>query len=605
MDEEHREVVALRGVAHEPGDEPLDVLQVGLGRLPPVQCFDYTFFAKLLMHDVLRFREPVGIQEDRIVVAERHLLLHIIPAADDSQGQVGFDREFPDAVGEGERRIVSGVAVTQITGGEVLNAAEERHEHVVLVHGRQAVVDGAHDEPGAVFLGRQGAERSARHGHHERSRDSLSAHVADAEEQLVVPDEEVVQVSAHFLGRNDGRRHVQVVPFGESVRNHGHLDIAGDPEFPLQALPPFVQFPVFRLALEERAEDQDEHRHAQQLEQPHQPVGAPDVSVDVVFGDGDAHRPSGPLHGRIVDVALLPFIHQFLMAGLPCQHGQVHFLEFLVVPHLVHHFVHRLLHDQFPVLADHEPAGAADHQAGGMGIDADVAHEVRQPVQRDVGRQHGRRNAFLILDRDGERRHQHLAAARVDIRLRPVSAVRLDRFPEPLLGRIIIFRRGQGQENQAAVPMEYIRGEQRTLPVISRDQGDGGTQDDGVVLDDTAAHAREAVGKIQAPARDPDAVPDGGLGLVDDVHDLVPGGLQLGFGPPGSLLLEFLLRIVVLDEGRGLQRDGGDDDEQDTRRRGSPVVGAGTAHRTEDRAFRNTGIGCPMSRSMIRVLRPA
>ena len=77
------------------------------------------------------------------------------------------------------------------------------------------------------------------HCHDEGCRYAFSAHVADTEEQFILADIEIKQVTAHFFGREHHAVGIQVREIRERRepgRQHRHLDITGDIEFALHTL---------------------------------------------------------------------------------------------------------------------------------------------------------------------------------------------------------------------------------------------------------------------------------------------------------------------------------------------------------------------------------
>ena len=75
--------------------------------------------------------------------------------------------------------------------------------------------------------------------HYHRCRDALAADVADAEMQLLVADEKVVEVAAHFLGRLQYAVDVDVLALGVGrvgLWQHFHLDILGDTQLVVDTL---------------------------------------------------------------------------------------------------------------------------------------------------------------------------------------------------------------------------------------------------------------------------------------------------------------------------------------------------------------------------------
>ena len=155
---------------------------------------------------------------------------------------------------------------------------------------------------------------------------ALAGHVSHAEEQVFVPDKEVVQVSSHFLRGNQHRRHIQVFPFregGEDLGNHGHLDVVGNLELALHLFLTLVQGLVFELVPCYGAQDEDDHENTQDLQQHHPLANALELAEDFFVGDHDGKGPAGAGNRgeeNVMDQALGTDFHAAALSG---KHGVV------------------------------------------------------------------------------------------------------------------------------------------------------------------------------------------------------------------------------------------------------------------------------------------
>ena len=345
---------------------------MGFRTLPSVQGFFRTLLPELLMGSVLRLGKTVRIEEEGIVHVQDHILAGVVHPMLDAQRKIGDDGQRTYATRKDHRRIVTGVAITQMPVGQIQHAAEEGHEHIVLVHLRQAVVHCLHNPFGIALPGGNGAEHRSCHGHDQSGGDPFPADVTYAEIEFIIPEIIVIQVAAHFLGGDDGGCDVEIVPrpavcihFGD----HGHLDTLGDVQFTLHFPLPFIEFIETALAQDEGTEDQDQHGQAEKLEDADQPADLPHLSVDVFVRDQDAHGPTRTGNRRVIHFADVSPEKDGLVAGLARPHREAHFLERYAVPHHPDHFIHRLLHDQFPRGAHHDAPFPAEQDVDRVGIE--------------------------------------------------------------------------------------------------------------------------------------------------------------------------------------------------------------------------------------------
>ena len=128
---------------------------------------------------------------------------------------------------EDERSVVTRAAIAQTARRQVENAEQQGDEHIVVVALAERLVDRLDHLRRIVFMGRSMAQKRQGHRHHHRGRDALAADVTDAEEELLVPEEEVEQVAADILCRCHGGIEVDVTALGERreyPRKHIELD---------------------------------------------------------------------------------------------------------------------------------------------------------------------------------------------------------------------------------------------------------------------------------------------------------------------------------------------------------------------------------------------
>ena len=168
-----------------------------------VQGFLHALFAKLLMAYILRFGQAVGIEEEGVTVGEVHLLLHVCVAQRDADRKVRLYLHrvhFCFLAADDQRCVMPGVAVTQLASLEVEDTDKEGDEHILVVLLGEGVVHLDEYLVRLLHMRRDRTEERADGCHHQRSRHTFAADVADAEEEFVVTDVEVIEVAAYLLG---------------------------------------------------------------------------------------------------------------------------------------------------------------------------------------------------------------------------------------------------------------------------------------------------------------------------------------------------------------------------------------------------------------------
>ena len=370
----------------------------------------------------------------------------------DSKRQIRNNIQQTLGVRKNQGCIVTGIAIFQMAVGKIQDSAEECNEHVVLIHLGHTLVHYRNYLAWTVLMRRHGTEQASGDSHYQRRRNTLAGNVSDAEDEFLIPDEEIVEVSTNFPCRNKGSTHVDVMPFREwreDLGDHGHLYVACDLELTLHPLLLFRQSLIPLLIPSYGTEDEHQHQQTKQMEQPGPPVYVPDAAEYFVLGDNDGHRPSRTLYRSMVDIVHLTLVTYRSISGF--SRNQIVDQGIVVINVLIHgghHFLDGLLHDEGLHRAHHDLSGLAAHDAECVRIDLHIPEHVGEPVQRNVGCQHCCDLPLIILYRHGECSHEHFAATFIDIRLGPVAGVAVQRLVKPFLGRIVIFRSSQGTEFQ-------------------------------------------------------------------------------------------------------------------------------------------------------------
>ena len=314
---------------------------------------------------------------------------------------------------------------------------------------------------------------------------------------------------------------------------------------------------VIHPALGHRAQDDDQHQNAQDLEQSAQEAHPADFFEYLFLGNEDGHGPAGAGNRGIIH-RTGPLISRMdgYRSPLAGQHSVDKFAETDLIFHLLRHLMNGELHGQAVDGAHHHLTFAAYQNAVCIGIDIYPAHVFGKPFQRNIGRNNGGGYPIGIQHGPGIGGHLDIAAVFVQVRLRPVAHTHFQRLDEPFVSRIIIFFSSQRRLDQFSIPDIRIGSIERKALAIARYQGHGGTHHGRMVLHNPAGHIDQAVGVVQTPLGNPHVVPDGLLCLLHHVHNLIPGGAQHilrldhGFpaGAPGQK--------TQLHNGRSFQNDG-------------------------------------------------
>ena len=118
-------------------------------------------------------------------------------------------------------RIVASITIVQPPRLQVKHANEQRNEHTVVVAITDVHVHRLHNMLRLICMGRDIAEERTADCHHQRGWHAFARHVADAEIQFLVADEEVVEVTAHSFGRCQRSIEFNVLTVGEGGERLG------------------------------------------------------------------------------------------------------------------------------------------------------------------------------------------------------------------------------------------------------------------------------------------------------------------------------------------------------------------------------------------------
>ena len=230
VDYQHRQVIALLGFANKRmhaggyGFEQLLGLKLAVGR----KRLLYTFQTIQLVLDVLRLCQSVSIEEQsgvRLQLRFLNTILHVVEQADRDVRQ-GIDiRQFP--ILQDDWRIVASIAIAQTTSWQVEHTDKEGDENTGVVALAGDLIDGLHDMGGIVLMSREGTEQRMDHAHHHRRWCSLATDIANAEEQLLISDVKIIQVTTHLTGWHQRTIDIHIVVLQMAGRQHALLYLAG------------------------------------------------------------------------------------------------------------------------------------------------------------------------------------------------------------------------------------------------------------------------------------------------------------------------------------------------------------------------------------------
>ena len=132
---------------------------------------------------------------------------------------------------------MSCVGVTQFPCSNVQQTAKDGDKHHGVVFEAQFLIHMGEDFRRVEVRSGRTFHQSFGGGHEKGCRNSLARNVPDRKKQLiVVQHEEVIKISAYFLGRDQRGENIEFAPFRkgrESLRQKTHLDCAGDLQFAL------------------------------------------------------------------------------------------------------------------------------------------------------------------------------------------------------------------------------------------------------------------------------------------------------------------------------------------------------------------------------------
>ena len=189
VDGQHRQVVALLGIAHKflHGTRHLVneflytfILLIGLSQ------YLHALLAKLLEVGVFSLGESVRIEEDDTMWFDDCFLSFKLMIGHDAQRYIRHHRQRMNILSRGirssggasvlddQRSIVAGVAIAQAARRQVENTEEQCYEHHRLVGIRHRLVHQVHDACRIGFVGRERTEQRLCNCHHQRCRHGFS-----------------------------------------------------------------------------------------------------------------------------------------------------------------------------------------------------------------------------------------------------------------------------------------------------------------------------------------------------------------------------------------------------------------------------------------------
>ena len=165
---------------------------------------------------------------------------------------------------------MSGITIAEATVLQIQYTDEERGEDILLISLTGKFVQRFHHTRRIVLMGRNQTEIRVDGSHHHSRRDAFSTDITDAEKQFSVAHEIVVDVTAHLLGCRHPTGNPRRTSLQTCLRQHIHLDIAGDTEFTAQPFLFQTRVVEFLFTAGKPMDDETEHTESEQREQAHQ-----------------------------------------------------------------------------------------------------------------------------------------------------------------------------------------------------------------------------------------------------------------------------------------------------------------------------------------------
>ena len=188
---------------------------------------------------VLRLRDPVGVEDDRVSPSEAQPVHGEIRRLDEPEHAPALDRDEPRGPvrGHEHRRLVAGHGQGELPAREVQDPGDRGDEHPGVVVAAEAPVH-RREERRRVGLARgHGLEHRLGPRHEERRPNPLAGDVADQEEHARAIEEVVEEVAAHRARGHEGRAELEAfpVPSRHGLGQHVRLDALCDLDLPLES----------------------------------------------------------------------------------------------------------------------------------------------------------------------------------------------------------------------------------------------------------------------------------------------------------------------------------------------------------------------------------
>ena len=130
------------------------------------------------------------------------------------------------------------IAVAEMARLQVKDTNEHCYEHVHLVAVAHRLIQGLGNDMWFWNMGRDIAEQRTCHSHEHRGRNTLTTDIAHAEEELLVTDIEVEEVTTNGSGRCQLAVDINIVAlriWWERLGQHRHLDAMGNVQLALDS----------------------------------------------------------------------------------------------------------------------------------------------------------------------------------------------------------------------------------------------------------------------------------------------------------------------------------------------------------------------------------
>ena len=548
------------------------------------QCLFDPCDGKLFAHGILCLGQAVGVKEDGGERGDVGLLQLVAEVVEESDGDVGKHGQGADVLRVACRKqvghVVTCVAVAESARGKVEHAHEEGDEDVGDVAFASRSIECLHDACRVGLVHRSHAELRMYLGHDDSRRDALAADVADAEEQLLVAQEVVIDVASHLACRFEHAEDLHVVRLGlclptlpgagrtrsEVARQHFVLYGLGDAKLLVDQVLTCLRLTKSLFAAHRTMDDEAQQSEAQQHEEHQLEAHHVECAIHLVVVAHHGHLPVG-LAPHVGEIDVGAFAGLLAVEGDECRTSAMAQLAHRrAVAYQTHHLLHVVRIGMTRRRARDDLPRAGEQQIERRGIGVAGIERVADLFEREVDAADAHKASFAVGERKrigGEFGFGRIGGVKVGVAPR-----RLQFALHLLIGgmqRVVVLPAFAQLRGEDVLPLTVGIGFEQPslLRVVKGPEGNEAAHGMGRTGDNPGGGCRNRIGLRQVPVDVPKVFAQRIFLQVEDAFDDDGLDAYLVFGTVVELLLHQPMRCVVLDGREKLDQYSGYDDDED------------------------------------------